>query len=66
MPDHKDEITLSTRLFVEHGKAIEAVLRSGICQTLVMHKRLGHSIAVWQDGKVVIIPPRRSSFWTNS
>ena len=57
MPDHKNGIKLSTRLFVEHGKAIEKVLRSGVCQTLVMHKRLGHSIAAWQDGKVVIIPP---------
>jgi hypothetical protein len=29
----------------------------GIAQDLVRHKKLGHSVFVWRDGKVVEVPP---------
>lgn len=57
MPEINDKIKLSKRLFVEHGKAIEAVLQKGVDQALLIHKRLGNPIATWKDGKVVIVPP---------
>ena len=52
-----NQIKLSPRLFVEHGKAIEKVLQRAVHDALRMHKRLGNPIATWRDGKVVIIPP---------
>ncbi|MBW4465105.1 MAG: hypothetical protein KME07_06650 [Pegethrix bostrychoides GSE-TBD4-15B] len=38
-------------------QAIEAGVKEAIARTLERHKRLGESIAVWKDGKVVILPP---------
>jgi hypothetical protein len=45
------------KLFTEHGKDVEKILRRAVRQALWRHKRLGQSVAAWQDGKVVIIPP---------
>ena len=42
---------------VTQGKEIESILREAGRQARLMHKKLGNSIASWQDGKVVIIPP---------
>lgn len=57
MPVTNNKITLSSRLFVEHGKAIEGILREAVDHALETHRRLGNSIAVWKDGKVEIVPP---------
>ena len=51
------EIKLTKRLFIDHGKDIEKVLQRAVNHALLMHKRLGNSIATWKDGKVVIVPP---------
>ena len=51
------EIKLTRRLFLDHGKDIEKVLRRAVNHALLMHKRLGNPIATWIDGKVVIVPP---------
>lgn len=59
MATSKSEIRLSKRLFVEYGEAIEEVLRHAVDQALLMHRRLGNSIAVWENGKVVIVPPEK-------
>lgn len=32
-------------------------VRLGVAQALAEHKRAGQSIVVWQDGKIVKIPP---------
>jgi len=53
----KERITFSRVNFAEQAKAIERILQAAVRETLSMHKRLGHSIAVWKDGKVVIVPP---------
>jgi hypothetical protein len=45
-----------SRAFAE-GKPIEDALTRGIRQALAVHKRLGHSVVVWRDGKVVWLPP---------
>ncbi|MBK7878106.1 MAG: hypothetical protein IPJ77_20805 [Planctomycetes bacterium] len=36
---------------------VTAALAKGVRKALLEHKKLGHSIAVWQDGKVVVLPP---------
>jgi len=51
------KIKLSSNLFVAHAKAIETVLRRAVREALLMHKRAGNPIAVWKDGRVVLIPP---------
>ena len=52
-----NEIKLTKRLFIDHGKDIEKVLQRAVNHALLMHKRLGNPIATWKDGRVVIIPP---------
>ena len=53
----KEHVTFSRINFAEQAEAIERILQAAVRETLSMHKRLGHSIAVWKDGKVVIVPP---------
>jgi hypothetical protein len=36
---------------------IDEALRRAVREALLRHKKLGNSIAVWRDGKVVIVPP---------
>jgi hypothetical protein len=33
-------------------------IKRGVSKALAEHKRLGHSIAVWRNGRIVIIPPQ--------
>ena len=42
---------------VKQAKEIEHQLQRAARHELSIHKRLGNSVATWQDGKVVIIPP---------
>ena len=42
---------------VKQAKEIEHLLQRAVRHELSIHKRLGNSVAAWQDGKVVIIPP---------
>ena len=39
------------------AKDIERAMARGVGEALRRHKLLGESIAVWRDGKVVIVPP---------
>jgi ABC-type proline/glycine betaine transport system ATPase subunit len=39
------------------AKKIEKILQRAVDHALEMHRRLGNPIAVWKDGKVVIVPP---------
>ena len=50
------EPNIPDNLFIEHGKEIEAILRRAVRHALLDHKR-GNPIAVWKDGKVVILQP---------
>lgn len=47
-------------------QAIEAGVKEAIARALLRHKRLGESIAVWKDGKVVILPPEEIPVDLNS
>ena len=42
---------------VEQASEIEHLLQRAVRHELSIHRRLGNSVAVWRDGKVVIIPP---------
>lgn len=37
-------------------EVIEAI-EEGRRRALLVHKKLGQSIAIWEDGKVVVVPP---------
>ena len=39
------------------AEEIEGILREAVQDALLMHKRLRNPIAVYKDGRVVIIPP---------
>ena len=53
----KDETALKKIDLVEQADMIQAVFQKAVQHALSVHKRLGNPIAVWKDGKVVIIPP---------
>jgi hypothetical protein len=38
-------------------EACEEAIHRAVRDAVLRHKRLGESIAVWRDGRVVIIPP---------
>jgi hypothetical protein len=43
------------RAFAEVTPVVDALTR-GVRQALAVHKRLGHSVVVWENGKVVWLP----------
>ena len=45
-----------TELF-DDGRAIDEALRLGVQDALQRHKRLGQRVAVWKDGRVVVLEP---------
>jgi ABC-type proline/glycine betaine transport system ATPase subunit len=51
------KLTLTDDFVAEHAKDIEKILQRAVNHALLMHKRLGNPIAIWKDGKVVIVPP---------
>lgn len=38
---------------------IDKGVQKAIAEAIEKHRKLGESIAVWQDGKVVILPPEK-------
>lgn len=51
--------------------AMTAAMRSGVRESLWMHKRLGHPVAIWDDGRVRWIPAEdipgpESPFWAEA
>ena len=48
------------KIFAE-GTAIDRILRKAVREALLRHKKLGQSVVVWRDGKVVRVPPERIS-----
>ena len=43
------------KAFAERTPIHDALTR-GVRQAMAVHKRLGHSVVVWRDGKVVWLP----------
>ena len=50
------KLTLTNDFVAEHAKEIEKILQRAVNHALTKHKRLGNPIAIWKDGKVVIVP----------
>jgi hypothetical protein len=48
---------LTNNYFAEHAIEIGEVLQLAVREALLMHKRIGNPVAIWKDGRVVIIPP---------
>lgn len=57
MSEHT-KLTLTNDFVAVHAKDIEKILKRAVNQALLTHKRLGNSIAVWKEGKVVIVPAK--------
>jgi hypothetical protein len=53
----KEPVRFDRVNFFEQAEQIERVLQAAVQEALAVHKKLGHRIVVWKDGKVVIIPP---------
>ena len=41
------------------SEKIHKGVQKAIVEAIEKHRKLGESIAVWQDGKVVILPPEK-------
>jgi hypothetical protein len=41
------------------SKQIEVGLRKAVADAIERHKLLGEPIAIWQDGKVVVVPAKK-------
>ena len=52
---------LTNDYFAANAIEIGEVFQRAVNDALRMHKRLGNPIAVWRDGKVVIIPAEEIS-----
>lgn len=55
----KNEVWLSEGLFSLHGKEVEGVFRQAVQRALWQHKRLGNSVAAWENDQVVIVRPEK-------
>jgi hypothetical protein len=44
-------------LLVKYRGEVEESVREGVREALLRHKREGNSVAVWRDGRVVILSP---------
>jgi hypothetical protein len=44
-------------LLVRYRGEVEESVREGVREALLRHKREGNSVAVWRDGRVVILSP---------
>jgi hypothetical protein len=42
---------------LQEAEPVTAAAQEAVREVLSVHKRLGQSIAVWRDGRVVIVPP---------
>lgn len=54
-----NQFVLTANFFATHAKTIEKILQKAVNHALLTHKRLENPVAVWEDGKVVIIPPEK-------
>ena len=48
---------LPDNLLIAYDEEIQAAFSRAVRHALLMHKRAGNPVAVWRDGRVVIIPP---------
>ena len=54
----KEAVTFTeSQLRANRQKPLSAFCKLPCDRRSLMHKRLGNSISIWKDGKVVIVPP---------
>lgn len=51
----KQQASIPEKLFVTLGQEIEDVFRHAVRDAMLKHKKLGQSVAVWQEGQVVVL-----------
>lgn len=44
-------------LLVKYRELVNTAIKKGVREALEKHKRAGNSVAVWKDGRVVILKP---------
>ena len=42
---------------MSEGDEMDRAVQLAVREALIRHKKLGESVAVWQDGKAVVLPP---------
>lgn len=47
----------SPNLLVKHSKLVEQAFRKAVREALLKHKQAGNPVAVWRNGKVVLLEP---------
>jgi len=57
MVEGRDKTDKTIDELFEEGTAIDEALRRAVRDALLRHKKLGNPIAVWEDSRVVWVPP---------
>jgi len=55
-PEQREQVEQIEGLFFDPYEGLAAI-KSAVREALWRHKQLGESIVIWEDGKVVEIPP---------
>ena len=45
------------KLLIKDGKKVDRALENAVKDALLKHKRANNAVAVWRDGKVVLLQP---------
>ena len=48
-----------TTLPSRRGRDLEKKIQEAVREALLDHQRAGNPVAIWRDGKVVIVPPSK-------
>jgi hypothetical protein len=51
------KLELTEDMFIRNAESITKILRRAVRHALLDHKRAGNPVAIWQDGKVVLLQP---------
>jgi hypothetical protein len=54
-----DKAPVDIQTLFDDGKEIDAALAEAVRNALIMHKRMGYPIAVWENGRAVWVPPEQ-------
>ncbi len=57
MENDRRLIKVSPYSLTKHADAIDKAFKRAVRDTMLMHKRAGNPVAVWRDGKVVLLQP---------
>ena len=51
----KIDLENSEDVLFENAEKIEKILRFAVRQAVISHKQAGNSVAIWKDGKAILI-----------